>query len=343
MFTVQQIITGKRATVHLLFCIAVCMLFYAGTWSLQAAGFTLGEVPLVFARFIFFLLCIYTGRWLCLQWYMRNKLLTFAFLTLLACFAAAVGWWLVLKFIFNFINAGLAEVIISVLPFFVIGIASGILLKLTRYSIIKQVTDAQAAATQKESELNLLQSQLSPHFLFNTLNNIYSIAIDQHEQVPALLLKLSDLLRYTVYDTKKTFVPLQDELDYINNYIDFEKMRIADRLELQVSLANAVGTRIKVAPMVLIVFIENAFKHAKNTLDQKIYIQIWLAVKGNQIQFMVTNSFNSGKTTGVTGESSGLGLDNTIKRLNLLYGNGYTLKQFAKDELYNAELCLPVK
>ena len=344
MQTVQQIITGKKITVHLLFCMVVLLLFYAGTWSLNAAGFRFGYVSLIFARFVFFLLCIYSGRWLCTNLYLKNKLLSFLFCSVFCCFIIALLWWLVLVYVFNNKYAGFIEVLVSIMPFFIIGIVLGMLLKIIRATMQKELRDAQFATEQKQSELSLLQSQLSPHFLFNTLNNLYGISITQHERVPALLLKLSDLLRYTVYDTKKSFVPLAEEILYINNYIDFEKIRISDRLLLQTDIENVADPGIKVSPMVLIVFIENAFKHAKNTLEQKIYIDISLKISDSFIMFSVVNSYGNVKeSNSILSESSGLGLANTVKRLDLLYGEDYTLKQTAENDVYTVQLTLKIK
>ncbi|MEP6749876.1 MAG: histidine kinase, partial [Bacteroidota bacterium] len=263
MDTVEKIMNGKKTTVHLLFCIIVLLLFYTGTWFLNMAGFSFGDVPLVFARSVFYLLCIYTGRWLCESWYFKNKLLILLLLIPICCFIILLLWWVTIKYLFGHSFAGFVEVLVNVLPFFMMGIILGILFKLISTGIKKRIHDADAGASQMQSELNLLQSQLSPHFLFNTLNNIYGIAIAHHERVPDLLLKLSDLLRYTVYEAKNPFVPLADELAYINNYIDFEKIRISDRLVLQKDIDNTTNNNLLIAPMLLIVFVENAFKHAK--------------------------------------------------------------------------------
>jgi LytS/YehU family sensor histidine kinase len=217
------------------------------------------------------------------------------------------------------------------------------LLKLIRASIQKELHDAQIKAEQKETEFSLLQSQLSPHFLFNVLNNLYGISIEEHERIPALLLKLSDLLRYSVYGTKKTFVPLKEEIEYIRNYIEFEQIRISDRLVLRTEIANVDNIHIKIAPLVLIVFVENAFKHSKNTLDQQIYIDISVKIVNGFICLTTRNSFNTQKSDEMIDESSGLGLTNTIKRLDLLYGNEYKLKQYAENKVYHTELYLKIK
>jgi LytS/YehU family sensor histidine kinase len=257
--------------------------------------------------------------------------------------AIIIIWPLVAKKIFHS-PGDIIEFSVTTLPFFIIGLIMGIFIKLIRASIRKQIQDARITAEQKQSELNLLQSQLSPHFLFNTLNNLYGISITQHERIPALLIKLSGLLRYSVYDTKKPFVPIKDELDYIHNYISFEKLRISDRLVLQTDLETINDPGITIAPMVLIVFIENAFKHARNTIDQTIYIYISLTLTGNFIEFSVKNSYGDGQhENSFLHTGSGLGLSNTIRRLNLLYEENYELDQFVKDNLYIVQLRLKIK
>jgi len=253
------------------------------------------------------------------------------------------GWWLIIHY-FYFPNASFQEVAVNTAPFFMLAIATGVFIRHTRASIQKQVRDAYLSAEQKQSELNLLQSQLSPHFLFNTLNNMYSLSITQQDRLPALLLKLSDLLRYSVYDTKKTFVPLMEELRYINNYLAFEKMRISDRLVLKEEIAKISNPTILIAPMVLIVFIENAFKHAKNTWNEKIYINLSLTLSEDRIVFVIQNSHSAGShENNLVQESSGLGLANTIKRLNLLYGNDYSLEQTENNDLYSVKLIVQIK
>jgi len=139
-------------------------------------------------------------------------------------------------------------------------------------------------------------------------------------------------------------VPLKDELEYINNYIGFEKLRISDRLVLQTDIATINDPRITIAPMVLIVFIENAFKHAGNTLTEKVYIDINLLISGKFIEFSVKNSFSDVEQGNSRIQSScGLGLSNTIRRLNLLYERGYELNQYSIDNFYNVQLRLKIK
>lgn len=225
------------------------------------------------------------------------------------------------------------------LPFIVLGCSIGIALQLFAGSITMKLRRAQAQATQSQSELQLLQSQISPHFLFNTLNNMYGIALTEHQKIPSLLLKLSDLLRYSVYEAKEPLVPLKHEIDYLKNYIDFEKIRIGDRLELICELEPVTDEQIKVAPMLLIVYIENAFKHAKNTTDQKILVQISLKTWNGVILFNIKNTYSQQQRK-TFDKHSGLGLVNAKRRLEVLYPNQHVLHIEANNNIYNVNLQL---
>ena len=225
------------------------------------------------------------------------------------------------------------------LPFIVLGCSIGIALQLFAGSIAMKLRRAQAQATQSQSELQLLQSQVSPHFLFNTLNNMYGIALTEHQKIPPLLLKLSDLLRYSVYEAKEPLVPLKHEIDYLNNYIEFEKIRIGDRLELNCHLESVTDERIKITPMLLIVYIENAFKHAKNTTDQKIFIDISLKTWNSVILFAIKNSY-SPQQRKIFDKHSGLGLANAKRRLEVLYHNQHNLNIEVNNNFYTVNLQL---
>jgi sensor histidine kinase YesM len=261
----------------------------------------------------------------------------------MAISAIALIKWLLVKYVFNHPYAGFFELVRDMMPFFLVGLLAGILLKLIRTAMQKELQEAHLQTEQKIIEFNLLQSQLSPHFLFNTLNNLYGISIEQHERIPPLLLKLSHLLRYSVYGGKKQMVPLTEEIDYIQTYIEFEQIRIGDRLVLKTNIEDIADPGVKIAPMVLIVFIENAFKHAKNTISEKIHVAIDLQLRDGFICFSVVNSYSDDTNAGQgTDENSGIGLPNTIKRLKLLYGNNFHLKQHAENDFYHVHLKLKI-
>ncbi len=333
----------NKLLAHLLFCSLAVAILFAGTLLLQAQGFRLGEWPMLFARYAFFIGCIYLGRWICVQWFARNSIPVLILFVLVSCISISLTWWLIIRYLFDAVYAGLFEVMISALPFFAMGMISGILITLVRITMKIQVQQARIMMEQKQGELDLLQSQLSPHFLFNTLNNLYGISLTQSSRIPKLLLQLSDLLRYAVYDTKNSFVDVSDEAKYIHNFIDFEKIRIGERLMLDIEIEDLAGSGIMVAPMVFIVFIENAFKHAKDSFDSKIYISIRLFAEGDKLIFKVSNSFGQVRPGNETvNRHSGLGLINTKKRLELLYKNNFLLQQKVEDRLYHVELQLSI-
>lgn len=325
---------------HVLFSFGLIAALLLGMCLLYLAGFKFHELPSAFTDCFFFLLCVYAGRWLGTK-YLKNRLILFMSYLLVAITLLTLLKWLLVRYIFNHPYAGFIEVLRDAMPFFLVGLVAGILLKVIRALIQKELHEAQLQSEQKTVQFELLQAQLSPHFLFNTLNNLYGIAIAEHERIPPLLLKLSQLLRYAVYGGKKQLVPLSDELEYIKTYIEFEQIRISDRLILKTNIGQVTDPAIQIAPMVLIVFIENAFKHAKNTTAQKIYIAVDLQVQNGFIDLSVVNSYN-GEVNQDQQEHSGVGLVNTIKRLNLLYGNSYELRQNSGDDVYHVQLKLKI-
>ena len=240
----------------------------------------------------------------------------------------------------------------TVIILFLVTAAFGAIISLIRHRIRTRILTAQNALAHSRSELQLLQSQLSPHFLFNTLNNLYGLSITDHSKVPPLLLRLSELLRYSVYDAKETFVPLKDELDYLRNYIEFEKIRLGERLELKLNVEDAAAESFKIAPMLLIVFVENAFKHSKDSPEEKIFIEISLQLqlpaqgrlaRGEQgrILFSVKNScLKSGPRGESAKKHSGFGLESVRKRLNFLYRNMHEMKIEESEREYAVSLIL---
>ncbi len=290
---------------------------------------------------ICFFALIFTGRYLAVTWKDSIPLPVRVQYTILTVVVVSGALYLLIYPNFNVWRSkpGI-NLLLYCIPFILCVLALGMLIKLVRMND-RALEDAMISASQSQSELKLLQSQISPHFLFNTLNNLYGISLTRHEKIPPLLLKLSELLRYSVYDAKELFVPLSDELAYINNYIDFEKIRIGERLIINTKIDQATEN-IQIAPMILIIFIENAFKHSKNSVDQNIYIDIELKIWANSILFSIRNSYQEIKEMGPD-KYSGFGLDNVRKRLELLYPGKYDLKTEVKGDFYEVMLQLKVK
>jgi sensor histidine kinase YesM len=215
---------------------------------------------------------------------------------------------------------------VTVFLLFLINAAFGAFVTILRHQYQQKVQTAQAFAAQSRSELQLLQSQLSPHFLFNTLNNLYGLSLSEPDKLPTLLLKLSELLRYSVYEVKEMFVPLQQEVDYIRNYIAFERLRLGDKLQMTIDIEALFSEDVKIPPQLLVVFVENAFKHSRTTGNEKVFIEISLKTQANDIIFSVSNSVSTQPMTEAHPDKhSGFGLASVRKRLNLLYAQEYKL------------------
>lgn len=190
-----------------------------------------------------------------------------------------------------------------------------------------------------KNELNFLKAQFQPHFLFNTLNNIYSLTFDNSQLAGRSILQLSGLLRYVLYESESEKVDLQKEINHLKEYIELEKIRFASRMELSFNISGNASDK-KIIPILLIPFLENAFKHASNKLDEKIWVTVDLIIKEDNLSFTVENSvFQEGKTQ-VQHSYSGIGLENLKRRLSLLYKN-YTLNHEQLENYYHAYLMIP--
>jgi sensor histidine kinase YesM len=188
------------------------------------------------------------------------------------------------------------------------------------------------------SELSFLKSQVSPHFLFNTLNNIYALSLSGSEKSSEAILKLSQLLRYMLYESENRKVPLEKEEEYLHNYIELQKMRLKEDVKIIFSTeGNITGHFIE--PMLLIPFVENAFKHGVN-YSQRSWIEITLVVQNNDLLFSVSNSLH--KNT-VAEKDSGIGLNNVKRRLELLYPGKYSLSVQKTEQEFKVNLKLNLK
>ncbi|WP_188626288.1 sensor histidine kinase [Pedobacter quisquiliarum] len=305
---------------HVAFCLLSTFPVFWMALSYIEMVTTGGTGELASISTICFFCCLYLGRYIAQVWSTRAGQIDNSKLLALGGLILFLLIWMFVHADYPLLSMPALNLLLYWLPFVVMVVALGTFIKLMRIGQ-QQLGHAKADQAQTQSELRLLQSQLSPHFLFNTLNNLYGLSITRHQEMPGLLLKLSELLRYSVYEAKEQFVPLQDEIAYLNNYLTFEKIRIGERLHLTVDFPTSVEN-ILIAPMLLIVFVENAFKHAKNTTDHRIYIDMRLKVWSNFIQFEIRNSHQI-QEQGAFNKFSGVGLENVKKRLDLLYGNQY--------------------
>jgi len=206
-------------------------------------------------------------------------------------------------------------------------------------SIFKYAKDSLVhSKEQKEAELRHLKNQLNPHFLFNTLNNLYGLAVNKSNKLPPLMLQLSELLRYSVYDTQQTLVPLEKELSYLKNYVEFEKIRLNENVTINFDYSGDFSN-VSIAPLILIVFIENSFKHVSYKRKEQGLVGISLSLHDNDLYFSTNNSldpilFEEQKNN----REHGVGLKNVKKRLDILYAQKYQIKIDHQPNYYDIQL-----
>jgi LytS/YehU family sensor histidine kinase len=184
------------------------------------------------------------------------------------------------------------------------------------------------------AELAFLKSQINPHFLFNSLNNIYSLAYQKSEKTPEAILKLSEIMRYMLYESNEDKVELSNEIRYLENYIELQKLRFKDNIYIKFEI-NGDLLGLMITPLVLISFVENAFKHGIAT-DSENPISISLNLTDGKLLFHVSN-IKSSMNKDITG---GIGLQNVQRRLSLIYKDRYRLQIDDTNDIYNCELYL---
>ncbi len=194
---------------------------------------------------------------------------------------------------------------------------------------------------KKIAELTALRNQLNPHFLFNTLNNLYSLALDKSDKTPEVIEKLSDILDYILYRCKNNYVPVQKEIDLIENYLALEKIRYGERIA--VNFDYTIDPETKIAPLLLLTFIENAFKHGVTQELRKAKIDISLTMDNTDLLFSIYNSKPNNSTERNSENEGRLGLKNVMQQLELLYPNSHELTLANEVDSYKAVLRLKKK
>lgn len=185
-----------------------------------------------------------------------------------------------------------------------------------------------------KTELLHLKSQVNPHFFFNTLNNLYGLVGTDAKKAQQLILKLSDMMRYSIYEGERDLVTLKEEVDYLKNYIELHRMRYYKEIDVQLDVQ--IEDEYNVMPLLFIILLENAFKHGIETLSEDAYIHLSLKAKNNEVFFEVENNFDISQPK----EDNGIGLKNLKRRLELVYPQKHTLTFYKIENVYRAQLTL---
>jgi two-component system, LytTR family, sensor kinase len=202
------------------------------------------------------------------------------------------------------------------------------------YANMRMQESARLKSEKLETEMKFLKSQINPHFLFNALNNVYTLAIIKAEETPDIILQLSDMLRYMLYDCKEDFVPLYKELDYIRNFIALYQLKEEEPLNITVDFSDE-NPDILIPPMLFIPFIENSFKHSKIEDLEKNWVKISLKIEDTLV-FRIQNTIPVVPFT--KDKVGGIGLGNIKRRLELIYGEEYKLFIHDENAIFDVKL-----
>ncbi len=200
----------------------------------------------------------------------------------------------------------------------------------------------QEMETEKnETELKALRSQINPHFLFNSLNSIYSLARKKSDLVPEKVIQLSDLLRHIIYESDLDFVPLEKEIEMIQNYIELQNLRTSEKEKIELKIAGDLK-RKKIAPMLFLPFVENSFKHGLKGGGSNAFVSLNIKVSENSLKFTIENRKGKNKIE-QDNKYQGIGIENVKKRLELIYTGNYSLNIFDSDKTFKVTLDLKLK
>jgi len=227
--------------------------------------------------------------------------------------------------------------------FFIACLVLTTLLKLSKSWFLVNTLHRELLEKEKQrvqEELKALKAQVNPHFFFNTLNSIYSMSLDKDERLPATVLQLSELMRYFLYQSNEDLVPLAKEIAVLKDYIALQRIRSDGNLDIKTEIEGDGGQQ-KIAPLLLITFLENAFKHGVKGEVGATFIKLMISVEENRLNFLLEN--NKGKVDSIEkGDNRGLGLGNVKRRLELLYPGRHdlTIQDRGKDFIVNLQLQL---
>lgn len=225
-------------------------------------------------------------------------------------------------------NRLILAILLRMLPYVIVFLGST-LIEVGRFASKKEKQAIQWEKEKLETELKFLKSQINPHFLFNTLNNVYSLTLMQDPKTPESIMQLSEILRYMVYDSNEAEVPLKSEINYIESYVQLKLLKDSRGMDVRLNLDRSAPD-LKVAPLLFITFIENAFKHSHIENLKGGYIAIDLQIAGREVIFKVDNSVP--QRTFTKDKVGGVGLENIRKRLNLLYPEGKHILEIKKED-----------
>lgn len=304
----------------------------------------------LFLENTFNLFTIYVAAWLLLPYFLyQKKYILYGIGLLIATYTIAYFDFFVFKNIFKSDEAyitngsGFDNYFISDFwQLFFFFLIFGTTLKFAKDTILNEYERQKTDKQRLIQEASFLRTQLSSHFLLNSVNNLYGLSLIKDERLPDLMLRLSELLRYSLYDTKDDVVSLRSEFDYLKSYIELMKIRLSSKVILEITLDEKFDESLKIAPMILATYVENTFKHIAENTDKQRFIHIQLLTKNTTLYLKTKNSHNPDALPNMETQRlhGGIGLENTKRRLELLYPEKHELNIITTDKLYDVALRL---
>lgn len=347
-------LTRYRVLWHFLFWISL-LIYDTLVWGLVDGAFvekfesSLVELPIKLAA-TYFTLYILIDRYLIQKRYGTFLFLLLASMTVFGIILRIIAYYVIYpKYYPEGLNISLwfwPKILISIFVMYsIVAIVASFHLIRHYYKHQEKAQRLQQIAQQLEreklaAELKLLKSQINPHFLFNTLNNLYVLTLNHSDKAPLMVHRLSELMSYMLYDSNQSEVPLQKEIQYIQSYIDLERIRYGHRLEVNFNVYGNPQS-IAIAPLLLLPFVENSFKHGARNQLANGWIHIDLEILDDCIIFKVENSKPDFQES--TQSNKGIGLTNVRLRLEHLYKNSHTLQLFNEADRYMAILKLKLQ
>ncbi len=330
----------RRAVYHTFFWLVLLLLLTVAEGTEQGFLFTLSNELI---NIFFYGLIVYFNLFYLIPNYLTKKrFLTYCGLLIVATIIITPLKVFVFYFKFSGYPHAQAELLNNMnwyflVTFFIAG-SSTIFKIITDW--VRHLREKQELHTQTmQSELRFLKSQINPHFLFNTLNNLYALTLKKSDKAPEIVIKLSEMMRYMLYECNEKQVPLSKEVHYIRNYLDLEMLRQGKNVEINFDVEGEVNDQ-KIAPLMFIPFLENSFKHGLSNQISTGFVNIRLTAMKDDIHFFIENSKPDTPPKQDSRRSGGIGLVNVHRRLNLLYPNQYELEIVDSPKSYAVNLKL---
>ena len=312
---------------HVVFWLITFLLVTMGSNSLTASIFLLLSL----------IATVYINLGYLIPRYLPAEFVKYTLMLVLVCALVA----LITQTVHSLIMPGKANLgttgIFFLMIFFFTGTSTAI--KIIKNWFQQQQVSQALEKSSMQSELKFLKSQINPHFLFNTLNNLYALTLKKSDNAPEIVIKLSEMMRYMLYECNERRVPLSKEIKYIQNYLDLEKLRQGDRIDISFEWHGHVADQ-KIAPLMFIPFLENSFKHGANSGIDRGHVHINMDINDANLTFHISNSKPPPIPNPGIRKVGGIGLMNVERRLNLIYPNSYDLNIENKPNEYSVNLQL---